>query len=583
MLVEGSLTTIWFDVLPLLFIPTLVTMVDTKNVQEIYTFSCMVLGGYIILWFLGYKIRHWDFEAKYVFEAEIEKLYRAKTIKKDGLAMDKIGTGKVQSIIQKGIIRWSDGMWQMIYQIPRVLFGLGSGFYITTTFGYQYVLLFLIFVVVSGVSYYIFRKKELKFQEKINELDDQMSAQSVRMIMSRQEIVFADSVEKEVSGLLEINKKQKDLQRVGQKWDFMADMAISSTVIILPIAGVLLSVFNKDIFTLSGVLIVPFIYFASRFSFLMWQLVWAVRQFLDVYPQVKKFWEFVDDTPTIAKYSSGKKFVHGGGGVVLQDVGFKYDEKEEKSVLENFNLTIASGEKLALVGHSGSGKTTIAKLISGYMQPTSGTVKIDNQDLSSLALKTYYKYLGYLTQEPMVFDGTIKENMLYALSDEDIKQFKSKKLPRQNFKGRENFATPSKEGELERLIIESLEKAQCDFVFSMKKGIETEIGEKGIRLSGGERQRLAIAKLFLKNPEIIILDEPTSALDSFSEDKISKALEELFKGRTTIIIAHRLQTVKKADRILVIENGKIVEEGTHAELIQRNGIYNDMLNMQSGF
>ncbi len=128
-----------------------------------------------------------------------------------------------------------------------------------------------------------------------------------------------------------------------------------------------------------------------------------------------------------------------------------------------------------------------------------------------------------------------------------------------------------------------MKKAQCDFVFSMKKGIETEIGEKGIRLSGGERQRLAIAKLFLKNPEIIILDEPTSALDSFSEDKISKALEELFKGRTTIIIAHRLQTVKKADRILVIENGKIVEEGTHAELIQRNGIYNDMLNMQSGF
>jgi ABC-type multidrug transport system fused ATPase/permease subunit len=224
-------------------------------------------------------------------------------------------------------------------------------------------------------------------------------------------------------------------------------------------------------------------------------------------------------------------------------------------ILKNFNLTVKGGEKIALVGKSGSGKTTIAKLVSGYMNPTSGTVLVDGQDLSEVSLKSYYKYIGYLTQEPMVFDGSIRENLLYAVSG----------------------PVPDEE------IWEALRKANCEFIDKMDNKLETQIGEKGIRLSGGERQRLAIAKLFLKNPEIIILDEPTSALDSFSEDLITKALNELFKGRTVIIIAHRLQTVKKADRILVIENGEIVEEGKHDELILKNSHYAQMLELQTGF
>jgi ABC-type multidrug transport system fused ATPase/permease subunit len=240
------------------------------------------------------------------------------------------------------------------------------------------------------------------------------------------------------------------------------------------------------------------------------------------------------------------------------------EKVDRKTVLENFNLKIVGGEKIAFVGKSGSGKTTLVKLISGYMHPSGGKVLVDGQDLANVMLKSYYKYLGYLTQEPSVFDGTIKENMLYALGDEDLKLAKKQKR------------------NLEQEMMLALERAQCDFVFKMAKGVETEIGEKGVRLSGGERQRLAIAKLFLKNPEIIILDEPTSALDSFSEDKIAKALDELFVGRTTIIIAHRLQTVKKADRILVIENGKIVEEGNHGSLVDSGGTYSKMLSMQGG-
>lgn len=233
--------------------------------------------------------------------------------------------------------------------------------------------------------------------------------------------------------------------------------------------------------------------------------------------------------------------------------------EENKMVLKDFSLKIKAGSKVALVGRSGSGKTTIAKLISGYMRPTSGQVIVDGQDLAEVSLKSYYKYIGYLTQEPMVFDGSVRENLMYAVSEENLGSISEDK------------------------IVEFLKKAQCDFILNMKDGLETQIGEKGIRLSGGERQRLAIAKLFLKDPEIIILDEPTSALDSFSEEAVTKAMEELFKGRTVIIIAHRLQTVKRADEIIVLEEGEIKERGNHNELIQKGGHYAKMLEMQSGF
>jgi ABC-type multidrug transport system fused ATPase/permease subunit len=173
--------------------------------------------------------------------------------------------------------------------------------------------------------------------------------------------------------------------------------------------------------------------------------------------------------------------------------------------------------------------------------------------MSRIALKTYYPYIGYLTQEPMIFDGTIKNNLLYSLPDKTASTITDQQLH------------------------EVLKNAECDFITDLN----TEIGEKGIRLSGGERQRLAIAKLMLKNPEIIILDEPTSALDSFSEEAITRALDCLFKNKTVIIIAHRLQTVKKADVIIVLENGKIIEQGTSVELIEKNGQYKKMLELQS--
>lgn len=172
------------------------------------------------------------------------------------------------------------------------------------------------------------------------------------------------------------------------------------------------------------------------------------------------------------------------------------------------------------------------KLLAGYIKAQNGTIKVDGQDLEQVKLTEYYQHIGYLSQEPSVFDGTIYENLIYAL------------------------ATEPDSKTLERVI----KLAKCDFIWEFKKGLDTEIGERGIRLSGGQKQRLAIAKIMLKNPSIILLDEPTSALDSVNEEQVGQALNNLFKGKTVLVVAHRLQTVKSADRILFIEQGKVLED-----------------------
>ncbi len=279
-----------------------------------------------------------------------------------------------------------------------------------------------------------------------------------------------------------------------------------------------------------------------------------MNEFLSNFIQLQQWWKLIDGLTPFVQYEQGKKFKLGKWEIQFKNVWFAYQENEEAAI-KNMNIVFTWGKKTALIGPSWSGKSTMMKLIAGFLSPTNGTICIDGQDLSSIALKTYFHHVWYLTQDPLVFDATIRENLLLG-------------LPKYTH---------------ESTIIEALKFAQCDFVFGFADGINTEIWEKWVRLSGGQKQRIAIAKIFLKNPEIILLDEPTSALDSFSEEQVSKALHKLFEGRTVVIIAHRLQTVKEADEIIYIENGEIQEQGTHQGLVAKNGSYARMLELQSGF
>ena len=239
------------------------------------------------------------------------------------------------------------------------------------------------------------------------------------------------------------------------------------------------------------------------------------------------------------------------GNLVFEDVSFSYDEGKE--VLHNINFEAPSGSVIALVGSSGSGKSTIAGLSATFLNPKSGKITIDNQDLSKVNLSSYRQHLGVVLQDEFLFEGTIKENIMF---------------PRPN-------AT-------EAQLLNAVDAAYVnEFTDRFEDGLDTLIGERGVKLSGGQRQRIAIARAILADPKIIILDEATSNLDTESEGLIQKSLAELVRDRTTIVIAHRLSTIKKADQILVIEDGRIAEQGNHDELIEAQGRYYDLYTYQA--
>jgi ABC-type multidrug transport system fused ATPase/permease subunit len=280
--------------------------------------------------------------------------------------------------------------------------------------------------------------------------------------------------------------------------------------------------------------------------------VWFCTDFTRKFSSIEKLWDFFDNNSEIRWLETGRDFVYKTGNIELKNIKFSY---WDNTVFDDFSLKIKWNKITAFVGESGWWKTTLMKLISWFIEPSSWEIIIDDQKLSEINFMSYYKDIWYLTQDPSVFDGTILENLTYW----------------------------SKEKITEKRLKEVIKKSKCEFIFDFKKWLDTEIWERWVRLSWWQKQRLAIAKIFLKNPKIIFLDEPTSALDSKSEKLLHESFEELFKWRTVIIIAHRLQTVKSADNIFVFEAGKIVENWTHNSLIRKWWYYKEMLDLQSGF
>jgi len=297
-----------------------------------------------------------------------------------------------------------------------------------------------------------------------------------------------------------------------------------------------------------------------------------ISQELEVY---KKLQEFINKPNEIKNWE--KEYIYKSGEIKIKDLEFAYNK--ENKIFDKLNLEFLPGKKNALVGHSGWWKSTIIKILLRLYDYQKWEILVDGQNLKDLKIESFYKYIGYLPQEPWIFDGTIRENLEYAFtSPQPSPQGEGVKSPIIPFhKGDED------KNNKEKLMWEALEKAQiADMVRKLEKGLDTEVGEKWVKLSWWEKQRLAIARIFLKNPKIIILDEPTSALDSISENKITKALDELIKWKTAIIIAHRLQTVMHSDKIIVLKKWKIESMWKHNELMQKSKIYKQLVDLQNG-
>jgi len=237
-------------------------------------------------------------------------------------------------------------------------------------------------------------------------------------------------------------------------------------------------------------------------------------------------------------------------GIQFHNVSFKYEKSD--LILNNINLEINKGEVLAIVGPSGAGKSSLVDLIPRFYDVIDGSILIDDVDIRNITVKSLRSFIGVVTQETILFNDTVRNNIAYGL--QDLSQDK---------------------------IIDAAKAANAhNFIENLKDGYETVIGDRGTKLSGGERQRLSIARALLKNPPILILDEATSSLDTESEVLVQQAIERLMTGRTSIVIAHRLSTVQRANKIIVLSDGEIVEEGTHVVLLSKLGLYHKLYNMQ---
>lgn len=263
-----------------------------------------------------------------------------------------------------------------------------------------------------------------------------------------------------------------------------------------------------------------------------------------------------DRKPAIDSWSDeGEAVKEVDGHVEFRDVHFRYPTRPEQPVLRGLNLTVRPGQYVALVGASGCGKSTTIALLERFYDPLSGGVFVDGKEISTLKINEYRSFVALVSQEPTLYQGSIRENILLGSAREDVTD--------------------------EAIDFACREANIYDFIVSLPEGFDTVVGSKGALLSGGQKQRIAIARALIRDPKILLLDEATSALDSESEHVVQAALDKAAKGRTTIAVAHRLSTIQKADIIYVFDQGRIVEAGTHSELMKKNGRYAELVNLQS--
>ena len=297
--------------------------------------------------------------------------------------------------------------------------------------------------------------------------------------------------------------------------------------------------------------LVTFMLYISVFTDPVRTLIDFTEQFQNGYTGFERFQEILAIHPDIEDKKDAVELKDVKGDITFENVSFQYEENTEK-VLNHISLNVPAGAYMALVGSSGAGKSTLCSLIPRFYDVTGGAVKIDGKDVRDLTLKSLRDHIGIVQQDVYLFVGTVFDNIRYGKPDATREE-----------------------------VIEAAKNANAhEFIMSLPNGYETDIGQRGIKLSGGQKQRLSIARVFLKNPPILIFDEATSALDNESEKVVQDSLEKLAKNRTTFVIAHRLSTIKNAEKIIVLSEDGIEESGTHEELMDRKGTYEKLYNMQ---
>ncbi len=388
-----------------------------------------------------------------------------------------------------------------------------------------------------------FRMNRIRIADINSQIEDNLSG--IRVVKSfANEDVENEKFKKGNNGFLEA--KKNSYRYMGGYQGGLTAFTMAITVVVIMAGGVMITRGTGSITDL-----VTFLLYINVFTEPIKTLIDFTEQFQNGYSGFERFMEMMSVEPDIQDQPDALPLKDVKGDIAFEDVSFHYADSDQM-VLNHVDLSVKAGEYIALVGSSGAGKSTLCSLIPRFYDVSEGRILVDGRDIRRLKLKDLRSQIGIVQQDVYLFAGTILENISYGKPDATREE-----------------------------VIEAAKEANAhEFIMSFPDGYDTDIGQRGVKLSGGQKQRLSIARVFLKNPPILIFDEATSALDNESEKVVQDSLEKLAKNRTTFVIAHRLSTIRNAERILVLTDNGIEESGTHRQLLERGGIYKKLYEMQ---
>ncbi|MFA5210962.1 MAG: ABC transporter ATP-binding protein [Patescibacteria group bacterium] len=446
-------------------------------------------------------------------------------------------------------ITLNDVIWFDLLELLFQIGGICAILYFRSPILAIIVLVWLFIFIILDV---VVLKYKLKIDVEVNSKTNKVSGYIADIISNYVNVKLFNQTKTELIKIKNQNEKIRLLSLRSWLFGILFFALQGFLFIILEIA---LNYFALNLYKQNALTVGDFVMIQSYIVMIMmgvWGIGRSMQRLYEAMAEASEMTEIITRKADVTDMKGAKSLKVSDGEIEFEEVNFAY--KENKNLFKKFNLKVKGGEKLALVGPSGSGKSSIIKLLLRMYSLNSGKIFIDGQDISRMTKESLWRNISFVPQEPLLFHRSLYENISY---------------------GRKNASRDE--------VIKAAKKAYAhDFIMKLKKGYDTEVGERGIKLSGGERQRIALARAILKNSPILIMDEATSALDSESEQLIQKALENLMQEKTVIIVAHRLSTISQMDRVIVLQKGKIIEEGSHEELLKNDGLYSKLWNIQAG-
>ncbi len=462
--------------------------------------------------------------------------------------------GKIQTKILRDVENVESFTRLMVDSIPGTLVTLVVALSVTAMRAPKFLFFFLVMIPIAVLIFRLAKRKMSEYNRDFRVSMENMSGKVIEMLRMIS-VTRAHNVEN--AEILSVNHQLEQVRTSGLRLDMLNSIFGSVNWVtfmmfnLITLCAASYMNYKKIIHIGIGDIVLLTTYFNTISNGIMY-LTGIIPQVSKGLESVKSITEILE-SPDIEENEGKPELKSLKGSFEFQHVFFHYDH-EPQPALSDFTLSVKPGETIALVGPSGSGKSTVMQLLIGFIRPTQGKIYVDGYDMNQLDLRSYRRFISVVSQESILFDGTIRENITYGAPPDVTEQQIQQAVECANLK---------------------------DFVDSLPEGLNTLCKENGARLSGGQKQRMAIARALLRNPDVLLLDEATSALDVESEALIQDALDRLIKGRTTFIVAHRLSTIRDADRIVVLSGGRIQEMGSHDELMEQKGIYYRMNLLQS--